>query len=123
MAPSVQQALNAYDWPGNVRELQNVIERAVILSTDGALTLTGVLGGAVPALPAEPRSLKLDLETLERQNILDALEDSNWKVKGDDNAAGRLGLSPSTLRSRMKWLGIEKPYAARGGETSPARPH
>ena len=123
VAPSVQHALNSYDWPGNVRELQNVIERAVILSTDGALVLTGVLGDAVPASPAEPRSLKLDLETLERQNILDALEESNWKIKGDDNAASRLGLSPSTLRSRMKRLGIEKPYDARGDETSPSQPH
>jgi transcriptional regulator with GAF, ATPase, and Fis domain len=74
-------------------------------------------------MPAEPRSLKLDLELLERQNILGALEESNWKIKGDDNAASRLGLSPSTLRSRMKRLGIAKPSDARGGETSPARPH
>jgi len=123
VAPSVQQVLNAYDWPGNVRELQNVIERAVILSTDGTLALTGVLSDAAESKPTGPRSLKLDLETLERQNILDALEESNWKIKGDDNAASRLGLSPSTLRSRMKRLGIEKPYDARGGETSPARAH
>ena len=123
VALSTQQALNNYEWPGNVRELQNVIERAVILSTGKALTITGVLGDAEPAQFTEPRSLKLDLEAVERRNILSALEESNWKIKGDDNAASRLGMSPSTLRSRMKRLGIEKPYKRPRDETSSARPH
>ena len=125
VTPSAQQALNAYDWPGNVRELQNVIERAVIISTGSALTLTSVFGETAPAHPVhrpEPRSLKLDLDEVERQNILGALEACDWKIKGAENAANRLGLSPSTLRSRMKRLGIQKPYAQRGGETSPAGP-
>ena len=107
---NAQQALNSYEWPGNVRELHNVIERAVILSKEGVLTLAGALGEA----PPEPDSgsagvsLKRDLEEIERQNIIGALEQSDWKIKGSDNAASRLGLSPSTLRSRMKRLGIER---------------
>jgi PAS domain S-box-containing protein len=102
-------ALVAYDWPGNVRELQNVIERAVILCSGDTLTVEEVLGDFGVSRRADERSLKHDLETVERSNILRALEESGWKVKGAGNAASRLGLKPSTLRSRMKKLGIAKP--------------
>lgn len=105
---NAQQALNSYAWPGNVRELRNVIERAVILSKDGVLTLAGALEEAPPEPGSAGTSLKRDLEEIERQNIIGALEQSDWKIKGSDNAASRLGLSPSTLRSRMKRLGIER---------------
>ena len=54
------------------------------------------------------RSLTQDLEAVERASILRALEESGWKVKGDGNAANRLGINPSTLRSRMKKLGISQ---------------
>jgi formate hydrogenlyase transcriptional activator len=102
-------ALVAYDWPGNVRELQNVIERAVILCSGDSLTVEGMLGDFEVPRRADERSLKQDLESVERSNILRALEESDWKVKGEGNAASRLGLKPSTLRSRMKKLGIAKP--------------
>ena len=109
VSAQTQQALNDYDWPGNVRELRNVVERAVILSKDGVLSLAGALGEVLPPEPAPAvKSLKRDLEEIERQNIISALEQSGWKIKGSDNAASRLGLSPSTLRSRMKRLGIER---------------
>jgi PAS domain S-box-containing protein len=104
----VQEALAAYDWPGNVRELQNVIERSVILSHDGALELAEDLGESSVRSPAEGASLKQNLEDLERRNILRTLEDCNWKIKGEANAAKQLGLNPSTLRSRMKRLGISR---------------
>ena len=103
-----QQALKGYDWPGNVRELRNVIERAVILSKDGVLSLAGALGETPSESRPESPSLKSELDEIERQNILSALEQSGWKIKGSDNAASRHGLSPSTLRSRMKRLGIER---------------
>jgi len=110
--------LRSYAWPGNVRELQNVIERAVItaeadrLNLDRALPETdtvkskdrpdssGAAGGTV---------YKLDeLVQLERSNILNALNSANWKIYGDGGAASLLGMNPSTLRSRMKSLGIKK---------------
>ena len=107
-----QEALAAYDWPGNVRELQNVIERSVILSHGGALELAEGLGqSSVPSHP-EGASLKQDLEDIERRNILLALEDCNWKIKGKANAASQLGLKPSTLRSRMERLGISRPSSS-----------
>jgi len=51
----------------------------------------------------------MDLEAVERARILSALEESGWKIKGENNAASRLGLKPSTLRARMKRLEITKP--------------
>jgi PAS domain S-box-containing protein len=109
--------LQAYNWPGNVRELQNVIERAVITSRDGRLDLDRALPESVHAMTAAPatgnganrriRTVK-ELEELERQNIIAALESAEWKVAGESGAAQLLGVKPTTLSSRMKTLGIER---------------
>jgi PAS domain S-box-containing protein len=108
IAKSSMEALVAYGWPGNIRELQNVIERSAILNSGDTLIVQEVLGdfGVENREPA--KSLTQDLEDLERANILRALEESGWKVKGEGNAASRLGINPNTLRSRMKILGIAK---------------
>jgi PAS domain S-box-containing protein len=111
--------LRAYGWPGNVRELQNVIERAVITSHDGRLELGRFIpapaaGAARPSIAGDGggaagiRTVQ-ELERLERQNIEHALEATAWRVSGADGAAERLGTKPSTLRSRMKALGIRRP--------------
>jgi len=106
----VMDALLSYDWPGNIRELQNVLERSLILTSGREFRLAESLGEAeLPRRGAEG-SLKQDLEGVEYTRILDALRASRWKIKGKDNAASRLGLKPSTLRSRMKRLGIERPH-------------
>ncbi len=110
--------LEQYAWPGNVRELQNVIERAVILSRGGSLQFD--LGGAAaPSVPARktdagtPQTsddLTLDdIKRMERDVIVAALEQSSWQVHGEGGAAGRLGLKPTTLSSKMKNMGIQKP--------------
>lgn len=106
-------ALVGYDWPGNIRELQNIIERAIILSPGRELVLAEALGPFEERTRASSGLLKQDLESVERQQIIDALHASNWKVKGEGNAASRLGLKPSTLRSRMKRLGIGRTVDAR----------
>jgi transcriptional regulator of acetoin/glycerol metabolism len=100
-------ALVEYDWPGNVRELENVIERAMILSTDSTLVLNEVLGSSVGAgsFQACPSSLA----DVDRAHIIRVLEQCNWTVKGRGQAAERLGLAPSTLHYRMKKLGIQRP--------------
>jgi PAS domain S-box-containing protein len=105
--------LRAYDWPGNVRELQNVVERAVITSPDGALDLARVLDPAGAAVsdgvaPAGIRTVD-ELTQIERASIVAALVATKWRVAGDGGAADRLGTKPSTLRSRMKALGISRP--------------
>ncbi|NQT13920.1 MAG: sigma 54-interacting transcriptional regulator, partial [Planctomycetes bacterium] len=100
----VMDALVEYDWPGNVRELENVVERAMILSPGSTLLLSEPLagrhGGEAPSC---------NLEAIDRAHIVRVLEDCDWKIKGTNNAADRLGLKPSTLRYRMKKLGIRRP--------------
>ena len=107
-----QEMLAAYDWPGNVRELQNVIERSVILSSGGELKVTGIPDLRSESPHAGTRSLKEDLNGVERRNIVRVLEGCDWKIKGEGNAANQLGLKPSTLRSRMKRLGILRPSSS-----------
>ena len=102
-------ALMAYDWPGNVRELQNVCDRAIILSPGSELVLPeGLLPAEAPRSDARG-SITKDLKSIERQHVLEVLEACGWKIKGEGNAASRLGLKPSTLRARLKRLGIERP--------------
>lgn len=110
-----QELLKEYTWPGNIRELQNIIERAVILSTNGVLDLNTILGIKRPASEhiestATERILTKDefLE-FEKQNIIRALKAANWKVSGKDGAAALLHMVPSTLSSRIQALKIEIP--------------
>jgi formate hydrogenlyase transcriptional activator len=95
--------LATYGWPGNVRELQNVIERAVILSSSGRFELPDL--SAPPADDGPPRRLQ-SLENVERQHIVAVLEGTGWRVSGDRGAAKILGLKRTTLEARMKKLGI-----------------
>jgi transcriptional regulator with GAF, ATPase, and Fis domain len=113
-------------WPGNVRELENVVERAVILTTGEVLEIDSALlpaSAPVPAAPApiapasaapgaaaaargeDPTSMK----DVERKHIQSVLERTNWVIEGDRGAARALNLHPNTLRSRMKKLGITRP--------------
>ena len=111
-------ALCRYHWPGNIRELQNVIERAVIISTGPALSvdvadLKFAKAGPPPAeKPASPKAtngaLHNVLEETERQQILKALKQSNWIVAGPNGAAAHLGMNRSTLQVRIRKLGISR---------------
>ncbi len=120
--------LRAYAWPGNVRELQNVIERAMVtaagplLQIDAALLPAAAAGAAcAPEAAAAagngagpPRAPAADaLEEVERQHILAVLARLEWRIEGERGAARALALSPSTLRSRMQRLGIQRPSATR----------
>jgi PAS domain S-box-containing protein len=98
-----------YAWPGNVRELCNVVERALILSPGPTLQVEESLGPPALATVGAASSDAQNLAHVERAHIQSVLEECGWKVKGTGNAADRLGLNPSTLRSRMKKLGIARP--------------
>jgi transcriptional regulator with GAF, ATPase, and Fis domain len=117
LPPECVNRLKAYHWPGNVRELQNVIERAVITSTEGKLNLDRALPDLPPdsvtTLESSVRRVRTakELEKLERENLVQALESTGWRIAGKTGAAQLLGLKPSTLSSRMKALGIQRPKA------------
>jgi transcriptional regulator with GAF, ATPase, and Fis domain len=100
-------ALQSYDWPGNVRELQNVVERALILTTGDVLQLDG----AFASVPADGmhRHESQRLDVVERDHIVDVLERCGWRINGTGHAADVLGLKPNTLRFRMKRLNILRP--------------
>jgi DNA-binding NtrC family response regulator len=105
------QRLVAYPWPGNVRELENVIERAVILSRGAELEVGPEIPratGSAAAAPAEqPSDSPGSLEDVERAHIAAVLREANGRIEGPNGAAARLNLPPSTLRSRMKKLGLD----------------
>jgi chemotaxis protein methyltransferase CheR len=98
-------ALQHYHWPGNIRELENVLERGVINSSGPKLRLIDELKKPFKSLTSSQQTL----EAVEREYILLVLAQTNWKVGGKDSAAEILGLDRSTLRARMRKLGIEKP--------------
>lgn len=120
----------AYPWPGNVRELENVIERAVILSPGPDLDVAAEALRATaktvhdqrgthepsrergearaPIHPHPPADDSLALEEMERRHIAEVLKRTCWKIDGPEGAARLLELNPSTLRSRIKKLGIRR---------------
>jgi formate hydrogenlyase transcriptional activator len=102
-------ALVRYPWPGNIRELQNLIERAVILSSGPVLRVPlKDLPNRTPVGFTKGRPQTL--EEAERAHILEALQDTKWVVGGSSGAAARLGMNRSTVLFRMKKLGIIKPW-------------
>src|ERR1700726_1268807 len=114
---AAMDALCRYHWPGNIRELQNVIERAVIISTGPSLRMdVSDLKSPKAGLPVErsasPKptngALSEVLKETERQQILKALKQSNWVVAGPHGAAAHLGMNRSTLQVRIRKLGISR---------------
>jgi formate hydrogenlyase transcriptional activator len=105
IASAAMDVLLRYSWPGNIRELQNLIERAVILSSGEVLQ--------VPVAEIDEASKKRGaqqtLEDAERAHILATLKKTRWIVSGPRGAATRLGVKRSTLQFRMKKLGIDRP--------------
>jgi formate hydrogenlyase transcriptional activator len=105
-------SLISYEWPGNIRELKNIIERSMILSPGPSLELYDNLLGnseAESTLPQPHKRKDGTMEEVERAHIEKVLETCDWKVRGKGGAAEYLGLKRTTLQSRMKKLGIERP--------------
>jgi PAS domain S-box-containing protein len=105
--------LRNYSWPGNIRELRNVIERAVIITQGTTLQIVDNLNSHAvdPDFNPFPES-NGGSETLEQSEynlILRTLNKVHWKLEGPGGAAALLSIHPSTLRSRMRKLGIERP--------------
>ena len=107
---STMSALRNAHWPGNIRELENVVERAVILSSGPELNVP-----AADLQPASPRGAVGSsaatgrLRDAERETILKALRTSRGVIGGPEGAAAALGLKRTTLQSKMRKLGITRP--------------
>ena len=106
ISEQAMRKLTTYHWPGNVRELQNVIERAVILSTRGRIELDDQL--AAPVADARTKDVAT-LEEIERDHIRTVLNRVGWRVGGERGAARILGLKRTTLEARMSKLRISRP--------------
>jgi formate hydrogenlyase transcriptional activator len=100
-------ALCRYKWPGNIRELQNLMERAVLLSTGSLLRVP--LGEITASLDDSAFGRGNALEQAEREQIVRALRESNWVVGGARGAAARLGLKRTSLAYKIQKLGISRP--------------
>jgi len=98
-----------YDWPGNVRELENVIERGVVLSSDSKFIVPELNPSYQSSTPSDNA---VTMEEMEKQHIAWALDQTNWKIRGPGGAAEMLDIHYSTLRSRMKKLGVQKEMAS-----------
>jgi PAS domain S-box-containing protein len=102
-----------YHWPGNIRELENIIERALILSSSSVLQIDPdtLARPAVPVMPAHEdlaSASSSHIDSVMREHIVTALNDTSWIIEGERGAARRLGIKPGTLRHRMKKLGIAR---------------
>ena len=127
---ATMDALRRYQWPGNIRELQNMIERAVIISTGPVLSLDVADLKLAPASSSQQKApqqkasqasaaaaasdsktdgaLRDVLHQTERQKILEALQRCNWVVAGPKGAAAQLGTKRSTLQQKIRKLGITR---------------
>ncbi|MFC1657487.1 sigma-54 interaction domain-containing protein [Candidatus Moduliflexota bacterium] len=107
VTPTVMERLSSYGWPGNVRELHNVLEQGVITSRDSVLHLPEGFGEQTGKTSPPSSDGWPSLEEMERDYIMRVLEKCGGRIEGSDGAAPLLGLKPSTLRSRLRKLGLD----------------
>ena len=103
--------LQGYAWPGNVRELEHLIHRAVLLCEGGVIRVGDLLlpsvarhsRDAVPPAPSAGAGLD------EKQQLVEALQATNWMIYGERGAARLLGMNPEKLRSRLRYYKLQRP--------------
>jgi formate hydrogenlyase transcriptional activator len=109
ISSALMSQLVAWRWPGNIRELDNVLARAVVLSGGGILNGPLISDGPEAGAAEKPlQTFPQTMEDAERLHIEKTLRAVGWILEGSKGAAALLGLNPSTLRGRMKRLGIQR---------------
>jgi PAS domain S-box-containing protein len=103
ISKSSMRALQSYPWPGNVRELMHAVENALITSKKNKLHFD------LPETSVGTTRKLKPFKEMEREYILEVLEAKNWKIEGQDSASSILDLPPSTLRARIRKLGLKRP--------------
>ena len=116
--PEVQSLLESHPWPGNIRELKNAIERACLLGRGGNITphdlrLGDASAAVEPSASSTSTKLRSELEALERERILEALEQTGGN---QTRAAALLGIGRRTLVNRIEAYGLPRPR--KGGPSS-----
>ncbi|HNP63880.1 MAG TPA: sigma 54-interacting transcriptional regulator [Woeseiaceae bacterium] len=111
ISSEMMRQLRSYSWPGNIRELDGIIQRALISNSGPVVNLVEPLvsSSADDKSPRIISSTIANLKLVEREHIVAVLDEAQWKISGDNGAASQLGIPPSTLRSKMKKLGIVRP--------------
>jgi len=120
VSTAMMDHLQAFSWPGNVRELESVVQRALISSDDHVLQLAEPLDISRRAMTENTVGTvdnPLDLRAAEKEHIASILGQTEWKIAGPGGAAAKLGVPPSTLRSKMKKLGLQKSAPGTTGTT------
>ena len=105
LSKAAEEALVAHAWPGNVRELQHAIERAVVACRGAIIQLGDLMLGRLPARSPAPEGFAT-LQENERRHIQAVLDSTGGRISGPKGAATILGIPESTLRNRMKILGM-----------------
>jgi len=112
ISASMMEQLEAYSWPGNVRELESVIQRTLVSANGPVLQLMDVLGAGPESFSRDSADSGLhsvNLLDVEKAHIERVLDQAGWVVAGGTGAAVKLGVPASTLRSKMKKLGVRRP--------------
>ena len=109
LAEKALKNLVGYDWPGNIRELEHLIERCVLL--EKGTVIQNIPAGWFNDIGPAAGELRIKtIQEVERDHILSVLKKCKGKIWGPGAAAELLNIPPTTLRSKMKKLGIEREY-------------
>ena len=107
-ADSVLLSMISHCWPGNIRELENFVARSVLITTGPVIMTSDLPVNSGNSLPQRGQSQVKSMAQQEKEHIIAVLTSCNWKLHGKGGAAELLEMNASTLRSRMKKLGINK---------------
>lgn len=106
-AHTMKKLIN-YDWPGNIREIENIVERELITNHGSELSFESVLlaGRDYAEIRCSSAESNLLLDDAMKSHIIKILEQTKWRISGKNGAAEMLGINASTLRHRMRRLGL-----------------